>query len=92
VTGVYRVDPETKDITLETALHPRPNGLAFDHRERVLWVADSSIRCTSWTAYEIFRGTPLDRREAPRPSLDKAACEVIPDCGSHVSRPQPLTY
>ena len=37
-------------------MHRRPNGLAFTPNLQQLWVADSTIRNPSWTAYDIRGG------------------------------------
>jgi gluconolactonase len=62
--GVYRVDPEDQSVTLETSMHQRPNGLAFGSSpsgNMLLWVADSSIRNPSWTAYSVAANGRLGR-------------------------------
>lgn len=53
--GVYRVDRDTKEVKLVTALHHRPNGLAI--QGSTLWVADSTLSMPSWTSYDISSGS-----------------------------------
>ena len=42
--GVFRLDPESKKLTLLADDFPRPNGIAFSPDEKVLYIADSSER------------------------------------------------
>jgi gluconolactonase len=39
--GVYRLDPDTKELTLLTEDFPKPNGLCFSKDENLLFVNDS---------------------------------------------------
>jgi len=42
--GVFRLDPDSKELTLLVEDFDRPNGLAFSPSERALYIADSSTR------------------------------------------------
>jgi len=42
--GVYRLDPDNRELTLLVKDFNRPNGLAFSPDENVLYIADSSER------------------------------------------------
>ena len=42
--GMFRLDPDSRELTLLVDDFERPNGLAFSPNERVLYVADSSPR------------------------------------------------
>jgi len=43
--GIYRLDPESGEVTLLNDDMDRPNGLVFSPDEKTLYVTDSSARC-----------------------------------------------
>jgi gluconolactonase len=51
--GVFRLDPESKEITLLVEDFEKPNGLAFSPDERVLYIADSSTDRRHLRAFDV---------------------------------------
>lgn len=45
VQGVYRLSPDSQELTLVADDFVRPNGLAFSPDEQTLYISDSSSRC-----------------------------------------------
>lgn len=52
--GVYRWSRQTAEVTLLTAELTSPNGLAFSHDERTLYVSNSDRRRALWMAYPVL--------------------------------------
>lgn len=50
--GVYRLSPDSK-LTLLTKEMTRPNGIAFSHDEKILYVAQSDPDAAIWRAFEV---------------------------------------
>lgn len=50
--GVYRVDPDGT-VSLVTKSLSRPNGLAFNHDETLLYIANSDPKKAIWNIYDV---------------------------------------
>lgn len=68
--GVYRVDPRTGAIALEADDFERPNGLAFDPSESLLYVCD--------TARYTVRAIPVDDRGRLAPGKGRLFARLEP--------------
>ena len=103
IKGVYRVDRHTKDVTLVTSYHRRPNGLAFSFnykkkkkqkQNQTLWIADSTIGMPSWTEYEttITDTCTSDSQDQQQPLLGSRAIKVLnaATLGCHLGSPSGL--
>ena len=55
-TNVYRVDPETREITLVTDAVVGPNGLAFSPDESILYVVESRTTPRNILAFDVVDG------------------------------------
>jgi gluconolactonase len=55
-TNVYRVDPQTREITLVTDTVVGPNGLAFSPDEKILYVVESRTTPRNILAFDVVDG------------------------------------
>ena len=51
--GIYRLDPESREIQLLEQTQSRPNGIALSVDERTLYVANSDENNKVWYSYEV---------------------------------------
>jgi gluconolactonase len=61
-SGVYRVDPVTREVGLMIGLMDKPNGLAFSRDERSLYVSDTGHSNRAGGNRHIFRFDMLEGR------------------------------
>ena len=57
--GVYRVSPQTRDVTLLTTELQRPNGIGFSPDEKTLYVAQSDPNKAIWMSFPVNRDGTL---------------------------------
>ena len=55
-TNVYRIDPETREITMVTDAVVGPNGLAFSPDESILYVVESRTTPRNIVAFDVVDG------------------------------------